>query len=267
MPHISQSLASPYETVNRFDIQPPKHRQCVWVCNLLLGKRGKLDYVANQVKELCSQAGRIYSCKLCESKKNKGTFHARVEFCSVQAAQRAVANLDRTPFLCGRTVRVHASSPYAKTKTSRGIYFTCEQACLMANMIFGFDGWSHEIVDATPINLDSPMKISSSLDPVCRVHVQVRVVVHARGLFAKETEIFGQCTIEASKQIVQAALSEIVTNEGIECALHKKAADGALLEALKSLSVAHIRLADGSERMVVLRKNTNSYGHWPYIHR
>ena len=259
----AQNLVPHYDTLNRFDINPPEYRQCVWVCNLLLGKRGDLVYVANQVKELCSQVGRIYSCKLCESNRNKGTFHARVEFCSVQAAQRAVASLDRAPFLCGRTVRVHPSKPYKKKNKigPHNAYFTCEQACLMANLIFGFNGWSHEIVDVTPLVSNSFKELSSGQcsDHINGVRVKVRVIVHAFGLFVKESDSFGECSVGMANQSA-GNVPQYNHEDDIEHALYKRAADGALLEALRALSVAHIRLVDGSERMVVLKKCTNNCG-------
>jgi hypothetical protein len=86
---------------------------------------------------------------------------------------------------------------------------------------------------------------------------EVRVVVFARGLFAKQVEVFGRCTVERNTK-----------TDGLECKqegelelddeiiMTKRAVDGALLAALGSLSVAHLRLPGGAHRMVVLPQVT-----------
>ena len=135
-----------YETLDRFDIGiPPSHLSRVWVSNLVLGKNTDHATVCEQVKELCRACGPVFAVQLTASRK-KGVFHARVDFCSAQAARRAVRSLDGIVFRGGKEIRVHAyTSDPARERVERA-HYTVQKACLMANQIFGSTGWSHEIV-------------------------------------------------------------------------------------------------------------------------
>ena len=209
--------------------------------------------------------------------KKVGVFHARVDFCSTQAAQRAVQSLDRAIFRGGKEIRVHPYTADSAREKAERAHFTAQKACLMANQIFGLTGWSHEIIaleqiavamtdveeSETPEQDECGKGDSNGSTKMTRsrsfpaVRVEVRVVVFARGLFAKQVEVFGACTVEKRPKLkFEECKQEGELELDDEIMMTKRAMDGALLAALESLSVAHLQLSGGQRRMVVLPQVT-----------
>ncbi len=260
-----------YKTLDRFDIgMPPSHLSRVWVSNLVLGKNADHATVCEQVKELCRACGPVFAVQLTSSRKKVGVFHARVDFCSTQAALRAVQSLDRAIFRGGKEIRVHPYTADSAREKAERAHFTAQKACLMANQIFGLTGWSHEIIALEQIAVamteeqgecgkgdsnGSTNMTRSRSSPAVRV--EVRVVVFARGLFAKQVEVFGACTVEKKPRLkFEECKQEGELELDDEIMMTKRAMDGALLAALESLSVAHLQLSGGQRRMVVLPQVT-----------